>query len=662
MTSGSNSRLASWMLAACFAATPAMVSAADGSWTEYTGDKSGSRYLGGSVATPESVSEMVISWRFSLPGNEISADNPDLRTWANETTPVVIDGTLYTSSPLGIVSAVDGATGKLLWTYDSKGYVDYQVANLGFIQRGITYFEDDGAGRLVAPTSNGYLVMLDAGTGQPVESWGENGFVDIAQSLRRPVPRDMIMTDSPPIVCGGNIIPSIGVFDSFAVGRPPMKFHPPGDVPAFDTKTGERTWIFHNPPLPGEPGSETWKNGIDTMGGANMWARPNCDDEAGIVYLPFSTPANDYYGGHRVGDNLYAESLVAVDAKTGARVWHYQMVRHGLWDYDLATGPNLMDLNVDGRAIKAAVQVTKQGFVFAFDRMTGEPIWPIEDRPVPAGDIPGEVYSPTQPHPTWPKPFVRQGVREDDLIDLTPELKEKAQKILARYEYGELFHPPTDKKAGTLLVPGVLGGASWAGAGHNPNTGVLYVPSFTIPIVIKVKKEAPGTSAYDYTATWGGVAGPEGLPLFKPPFSTLSAIDMNTGEYLWQVPAGKGPVDHPAIKDLGLGHLGNPHQSFIVVTDNIIFLAPNGQVDIIGLNTRGNALIGQTNENQPEPFLYAYDAKTGEMLGEVELPSGAFGSIMSYIAGDKQMVVVPVGGAGVPSELVGVQVGTVPTN
>jgi quinoprotein glucose dehydrogenase len=304
--------------------------------------------------------------------------------------------------------------------------------------------------------------------------------------------------------------------------------------------------------------------------------------------------------------------------------------------------------------VKAVVQVTKQGFAFAFDRTNGEPIWPIEEKPVPQSNVPGEKSSPTQPFPTKPAPYVQQGASEDDLIDLTPELKEEAKKILARYNHGPLYTPPTMDKLGTLNVPGVLGGASWAGAAHNPNTGILYVPSFTIPFGIKIKKEATG--AYDYSGTWAGVGGPQGLPLFKPPFSTVTAIDMNSAEHLWRVPAGKGPVDNPAIKDLKLGPLGVPRESFIALTDKILFLAPEGTNSVLGLSSRGNALVTQATKDEAEPFLYAYDTETGDMVSEVKLPGAAFGAIMTYRAGGKQFVVIPIGGAGLPAKLVAVQV------
>lgn len=647
--------LISTLVMGVLASTGAFAADAAGNWREYNADKSGSRFAAASDVTAESVKSMKVAWRWAMPDNAIAADNAELRTWVNESTPIAVDGVLYTTTPMSLVSAIDGATGKTLWTYDPKAYQDGTPPNLGFINRGLTYWEEGADKRLILGTGDGYLIVLDAKTGKPVKSWGDNGRVDLTKGLRRHVDRSLVAVTSPPIVCGNQIIPSIAVLDSFAVGRQPMKSHPPGDIQAFDIKTGKRAWLFQQPPQKGETGNETWENDSwKTTGSGNMWARPSCDEELGLVYLPFSTPTNDFYGGHRKGDGLFGESLVALNARSGKIAWYYQIVHHGLWDYDLPTAPNLMDLTVNGKKIKAAVQVTKQGFVFAFDRTNGKPVWPIEERPVPQSTVPGEKSSPTQPFPTLPAPFVQQGVTEDDLLDLTPKLKDEAKKILSRYNYGPLYTPPTLDKAGTLNVPGVLGGASWVGAAHNPRTNVLYVPSFTIPFGIKIKKE--NTGVYEYTGTWAGVGGPQGLPLFKPPFSTVTAIDMNTGKHLWRIPAGKGPVDHPAIKDLNLDRVGVPRESFVALTDNILFLAPEGTNSVLGLSSRGNALITQATADEKEPYLYAHDAKSGELVSELRLPGAAFGSLMSYRAKGKQYVIVPIGGAGLPSELVAVQV------
>lgn len=627
----------------------------NGDWREYNGDKGGSKYSAAPTVTKETVKKMKVAWRWAMPDNELAQQNPDLRTWVNEGTPLAVNGVLYSSSPMNFVSAIDGATGKTIWTYDPRSYDDGSPPNLGFLSRGLTYWEDGDDKRLFVGTANAHLIALDAKTGKPIETWGDKGKIDLTKGLRRPVLREHMMVTTPPIVCAGVVVPSYLVLDSFAVGRPPLRAHVPGDVRGFDVKTGAQKWIFHAPPQKGEAGNETWEgDSWKTAGAMNMWARASCDDEAGLVYLPFSTPANDFYGGERKGNGLFGESLVALNAQTGKIAWYFQMVHHGLWDYDLPTGPNLMDLKVDGKDIKAAVQVSKQGFVYAFDRISGEPIWPIEEKPVPQSNVPGEQSSPTQPFPTKPLPFIQQGMTEDALIDFTPELREKGKKILSRYNYGPLFTPPTLDKAGTLLVPGLLGGASWVGAPHNPKSNVLYVHSYMLPFATKLK-ESPG-SAYRYTGTWGGVGGPSGLPLLKPPYSTITAIDMNTGEHLWKIPAGRGPVDNPAIKNLNLGRLGVPRMSHLVLTENILFLAPDGTYSVTGLSNRGNALVAKATKDEAEPMLYAHDSKTGELVGELKLPGAAFGALMTYKAGGKQYVVVPIGGASLPAELVAVQV------
>lgn len=625
-------------------------------WVAYDGDKAGSKFSKAPLVTKDSVENMEVVWEWSMPDNQVWKDNPDLITWMNQSTPLAIDGVLYSSSPMSFVSAIDGETGETLWTYDPKAYTLGTPPNLGFISRGLSYWEEGEDKRIIAGTSDGYLIALNAETGKPIDSWGENGKVDLTKGYLRDVDRSLISPTSPPIICGGKVIPSLAVLDSFAIGRAPMKYHPPGDVQAFDVETGERSWVFRNPPQAGELGNDSWETDAwKRTGGMNVWARPSCDDENGLVFLPVSTPTNDFYGGERPGDGLFGDSLVALDVNTGKVAWHFQITHHGVWDYDPPTAPNLMDLNVDGERIKAVVLPTKQGFLFAFDRLTGEPIWPIEERPVPKSDVPGEKLSPTQPFPTKPAAYAQQGVSEDDLIDLTPELKAGAQKILNRYNYGELYTPPSLTKGGTLQVPGVLGGSSWTGAAHNPDTNVMYVNPFKIPFAIRLKKEK--LAAYEYTGTWAGVGGPMGLPLLKPPFSSIVAIDMDTGEHLWRIPAGKGPVDHPAIKHLNLDRLGVPRQSHFTLTDEVLFVAPEGTYGMVGLSTRGNALVANASEKEEEPFLYAHDADTGELISEVELPGGVFGAPMSYSVNDKHYVVLPVGGAGQDAKLVAVKVG-----
>src|SRR5262249_55253968 len=315
----------------------------------------------------------------------------------------------------------------------------------------------------------------------------------------------------------------------------------------------------------GEPGVETWQDGSwREAGNANVWAPMSGDEELGYVYLPISTPTNDFYGGHRPGDVLYGDSLVCLDAATGRKIWHHQLVPHGLWDYDTPAAPNLIDITVDGRRIKAVAQVTKQAFVYVFDRVTGEPVWPIEDRPVPTSGVPGEKAAPTQPFPTRPAPIDIQGLREDDLIDLTPELRKEALEIVAKYDHGPLFTPPSER--GTIQVPGVAGGGSWSGGAIDPDTGLLYVGTYRLPFVVTVRQPGPREGSYAYIGEFRYLSGPRGLPLLKPPFGSLVAIDMNTGDHRWRIPIGSG-LKWPPLSQLGIHErLGLPLRIWALVT------------------------------------------------------------------------------------------------
>ena len=316
------------------------------------------------------------------------------------------------------------------------------------------------------------LIALDAETGKPIPGFGQNGRVDLTKGLRRPFDRALYNVSSPPVICRDVAVVGATVLDSFAVGKMPLKAMPPGDVRGFDVRTGEQKWVFHTIPQAGEFGNETWDNDSwKTTGNTNVWTMMSADEALGYVYLPISTPTNDYYGGHRYGDDLFAESLVCLNAETGERVWHFQILHHGLWDYDLPAAPNLVDITVDGKEIKAVAQVTKQAFCFVFDRVTGEPVWPIEERPVPQSDVPGEKSSATQPFPTKPAPFDRQGLTHDDLIDFTPTLRKQAISIIEGYNDGPLYTRPTEK--GTIAMPGIIGGANWAGAAVDPENGVI---------------------------------------------------------------------------------------------------------------------------------------------------------------------------------------------
>jgi quinoprotein glucose dehydrogenase len=369
--------------------------------------------------------------------------------------------------------------------------------------------------------------------------------------------------------------------------------------------------------------------------------------------LPISTPSNDYYGGHRLGDGLYGDSLVCLDVRTGRKVWHYQTARHGLWDYDLPAAPNLLDIVVDGRPIKAVAQVTKQNFVFVFDRVTGQPVWPIEDRPVPPSTVPGERAAPTQPFPTRPAPLDIQGIREEDVIDLTPEVREEALQILRRYDYGPLYTPPTER--GTATNPGAGGGANWPGATVDPASGMLYVETHRVPYIIALRKPMTFEQSYDYIGSIRPLLGPRDLPILKPPFTSLLAIDMNSGEHRWRVPLGRGPIDNAVVKSLNVGErLGNPYtKGWALVTKTLLFAVQSGTLVKIPQGYDPFRRIFDIAERDTN--LWVYDKTSGEMLAEIPVGNNASSSPITYLVGGKQYIVFSVGGGrNVPEELVAV--------
>ncbi len=378
------------------------------------------------------------------------------------------------------------------------------------------------------------------------------------------------------------------------------------------------------------------------------------DEELGYVYLPFGTPTDDFYGGHRPGANLFAETLMAIDAKTGKRVWHFQGVHHGIWDYDFPAAPILVDINVNGKPIKAVAQVSKQGFTYVFDRKTGVPVWPIEERPVPQSSVPGERTSPTQPHPTKPPAYERQGVTENDLIDFTPELKQAALEVFKQFDTGPLFTPPSEK--GTIVNPGWAGGANWAGASFDPETGTLYVPSMTSPIVVQLVK--PNAERSNLLYARGGTMMPpslDGLPILKPPYGRVTALDLNKGDLKWTAPIGDGPRNHPLLKDLNLPALGAPIRNAALVTKSLLFVAMGSG----NLGGGRNLPVGGRPLSKPEiepTKLRVYDKATGAPLWDFDAPSRPLASPMTYSHQGKQYIVVAAG-SGTTAELIAFALG-----
>ena len=517
-------------------------------------------------------------------------------------------------------------------------------ANDGWLHRGVAYWRDGDDERVVILTAFAHLIALDAKTGRPIATFGSNGRVDLTQGLRRSVDRDYYTMSSPPLVIRGVIVVGSSVMDWWR-HRP----SPPGDVRGFDARTGRLLWTFNTVPQSGEPGIETWEGGSSKeAGNANVWAPMSADEKLGYVYLPVSTPTNDYYGGHRPGDGLYGDSLVCLEAATGRKIWHYQLVRHGLWDYDTPAAPNLIDIDVNGRRIKAVAQVTKQAFVYVFDRVTGQPVWPIEDRPAPASSVPGESAASTQPYPTRPAPIDIQGVLDEDLIDVTPALRKEALEIVAQYDHGPLFTPPS--RRGTVQVPGIAGGANWSGAAIDPETGMLYVGTYRLPFVVTVRKPSNGEASYDYIGEFRYLPGPRGLPLLKPPFGSIVAIDMNTGEHRWRVPVGRGELLFP-VGQRGVERLGFHARSWALVTKTVLIVVQMGYYTAPRISQSGQAVSDLVNF---DPHLWVYDKETGEMLAELPLPANATGSPITYMTGGKQYIVFPVGGGSLVEELLAI--------
>jgi len=617
-----------------------------GEWPTYGGSYASLRYSPLDQITRDNVGRLRVAWRWRSPDHEIMARTPAVETFANEATPLMIGGVLYVSTSLSQVAAVDAETGRTLWVYDPRAWTRGTPPNLGWVHRGVAHWTDGHEARIFIGTGDGYLIALDARTGTAITSFGVDGRVDLTEGLGRAVERRSYALTSPPVV-----VRDVVVVGSSVLGFPLRPDMPPGHVRGFDARTGRQRWIFRSIPQQGAVGNDTWEGGSwSHVGGVNVWAPISADEEAGYVYLPFSPPANDYYGGERHGDNLFSDSLVCLEATTGRRVWHFQLIHHDLWDYDIPAAPNLVDITRDGRRIRAVAQITKQGFVYVFDRMTGRPVWSIEERPVPQSSVPGEKTAATQPFPTRPAPFERQGVRPEDLIDFTPALREEALAILGRYDWGPLYTPPTER--GTILVPGIGGGGNWGGAAVDPATGWLYVTSRTTPFVTTLSRPNLGIPiAGRYIGFARPLVGPQGLPLFKPPFGRVVAIDLNTGEHMWTAPLGNGPRDHALLAPLSLPRLGWSRRGFPLVTRTLLFVAQQGR-SIGSRPAQDRPGVSIPILAVDEPTLQVFDKATGELLAQIELPGNAQGALMTYAHRGRQFIVIPVGGANLAAELV----------
>ena len=619
--------LCTWLLLASSAW--AQSGATDGQWPTISAGGGASKYSSLDQIDRHNVHELKIAWQWTSIDEHIQRANPDNRFIRRATyfqcTAIMIDGVLYGSTCLGQAMAIDAASGETVWGYNSESYKAGRPPNLGYISRGVAGWRSGADRRIYMATSDSWLVCLDAQSGSPVSTFGEGGRADLLQGVPRAKRGRGYGHPSAPVVCRDTVIVGSSVSDG-----PARIEGVPGQVKGFDALTGRLKWSFNVIPQDGEFGSETWEEAANAYtGGGNVWSNLSADEELGYVYLPTSTPTNDFYGGHRKGNGLFAESLVCLNADTGQRVWHFQFVHHGIWDYDLPCAPNLVDIVVDGRPIKAVAQVTKHGFTFVFDRATGRPVWPIEERPVPPSNVPGEQLSATQPFPTKPPPFTRQGVTEDSLIDFTPELRLKALDVLKDYRIGPLFTPP-DTERPLVILPGYGGGANWPGAGFDPESGYLYVPAMNQPSVLKLTQPDPARSNFRYTRSRAPFPSLDGLSVIKPPYAQIVAIDLNRGEIAWKVAnGGDGPVDHPLLAGLDLPPLGSNSRAAVLVTKTLLFASEG--------SGRSYSASGGSNR------LRAFDKQTGEQLASFELPGQITGVPMTYLAGGKQYVVMAVG-------------------
>ena len=634
-----------------------------GEWPTYGGDLGHTRYAPLDQITPANFSTLEVAWRFKT-------DNLGPRPEFNlESTPLVVGGTLYsTGGSRRAVVALDAATGELRWVHSEVEGARGAAAPRQLSGRGLAYWTDGKEERILYVTPGYRLVALDAKTGNPVPGFGRTGIVDLKLEFDQELDVNIapVGLHSTPIVAGNSVI----VGAAFETGaNPKSRRNVKGAVRAYDVRTGKRLWLFRTIPQPGEFGNETWQNDSWAYtGNTGVWAQISVDEELGLAYLPVELPTHDYYGGARPGNSLFAESLVAVDLKTGQRKWHYQLVHHGIWDMDIPCAPILADITVNGRTIKAVAQPTKQAFLYVFDRVTGQPIWPIEERPVPQGDVPGEAYSPTQPFPTRPVAYDRQGLSVDDLIDFTPELRAQAVKAISQYKIGPIFTPPVVSKAegpiATLSMANQAAATNWPGGSYDPDTHILYVHSQAAVAQLGLVAPPPGAApdvryhqgtvltGARRTGGSGATAGApgggavtsldvQGLPLIKPPYGRISAIGLDTGDILWQVPHGETPErirDHPALKGLTIPRTGRPGNVGTLVTKTLLIAGEPG--------------FGPTPSGQRGSMLRAYDKASGKEVGAVFMPAPQSGSPMTYLLNGKQYLVVAISGGSYTGELV----------
>ena len=653
-------------LASLPSAARAQYRARDTEWPSYAADLAGTHYRPLDQINAANFSDLEIAWR-------IKTDNFGNRPeYKLEGTPLMVNGVLYaTAGSRRAVIALDAATGELLWVHGEHEGARGGAAPRQLSGRGLAYWSDGTEERILYVTPGYRLVCLNAKTGVPVASFGQGGVLDLKldddQTIFPDLTTGEIGIQSAPVVAKDTVI----VGAAFREGMTPKSMrNNKGYVRGFDVRTGKRLWIFHTIPKKGEFGYDTWLNdSAEYTGNTGVWTQITVDEQLGLVYLPVESPTSDYYGGHRPGNNLFGESLVCVDLKTGQRKWHFQLVHHPLWDMDISSAPILGNIVVDGKPVKAVAQPSKQGFLYVFDRVTGKPVWPIEERKVEVGSVPGEWYSPTQPFPTKPTAYSRNGVSVDDLIDFTPDLREKARAIVSKYHLGPVFTPPVASKVdgplGTLTLGTASGGTNWPGGSYDPETHIIYAyacnacvePIGLVPAPRDVSDlkyiagvdgqevgimRGPGENAGADSpmpprkASGGGFVrlNVDDLPLIKPPYGTITAISLDQGTIVWQIAHGETPDvvrNYPAFKGMNIARTGQQTYNIGTLITKTLVIAGEGQVTTTADHPRG-------------AMLRAYDKATGKEVGAVYMPAPQSGSPMTYMVNGKQYIVVAVSG------------------
>jgi quinoprotein glucose dehydrogenase len=600
--------------------------AKNGEWRAYRGEEASTGYSPVDQINRDNVRNLEVAWTWKFDNYGTAA-----QTATTETTPLMVGGVLYfTAGQRRTVVAADAGTGETLWTWRLDEGARFDAAPRK-VHRGVAYWSNGQEERIVLVTPGFQLVALNAKTGRPVQGFGQGGIVDLFKELDLDVPLDPMgrIGNSSPVTLSNDVIV---VGPALQPGGRVNISNVKGDVMAFDVRTGRKLWTFHTIPREGEKGSETWLgDSAQYTGNAGVWGPSSADPQLGYVYLNIESATNDVYGGHRPGNNLFSDSIVCLDIKTGKMIWYQQLVHHDIWDYDLPPAPILIDLTVDGKPVRAVVQLSKQAIAYVFDRTNGQPVFGWTERKVPQTDVPKEWTSPTQPFPLKPPPFDQHGITHDDLIDFTPALRAEAIKAIEQFKIGPIYTPgtlvtPTNR--GTIVVPGLGGGANWPGGAADPETGFVYVGSATNPGVIGLTPNAdPKTSNVDTDYTFGGgLPTVQGLRLMKPPYGRITAYNMNRGEIAWQIPNGDTPPavkNNPALKGLTIPKTGSGSQAGLLVTKTLLFA--------------GEGSGGQA-------FFHAYDKATGAEIWQTAIPGPQTALPMTYLHQGRQYVVVATRG------------------